>query len=143
MLIDAIRIDLSFGDGATVNHYFYGQLLEIKGDVQLAEEAYTNAIIVETQNFAAYFSRGKIRLNAGNLEPTVRDFSWTISTDPGNVEAYLERGIAIFLMEHDVLAQKDFDIYLKLAPNKKTELNKRIEEAKKQREAAKKKLASM
>lgn len=140
-IFNTVRLGFNFGDD-TISYYFYGQLLEIKGDKQLAEEAYTNAIIIEDENFAAHFNRGKIRLSDGKFEPAVRDFSWTISTEPNYAEAYLERGIAIFLMGHDLLAQKDFDIYLKFAPDKKTELNKRIVEAKKQREAEKKKQAS-
>lgn len=140
-ITDTVRLGFSFGDD-TISYHFYGQLLEIKGDTQLAEEAYTNAIIIENENSAAHFNHGEIRLKDGRYEPAIRDFSWTISNDPNNADAYLERGIAILLMGHDMLAQKDFDIYLKLAPDKKAELNKCIEEAKKQREAAKKKQPS-
>lgn len=141
-ILDILHFNIVSNDDVSIVYFFYGQLLESKSDIESAEEAYTNAIIATNDNHAAYFSRGKLRLNAGKFEPAVRDFSWTISTDPTNTDVYLERGIALFLMGHDALAQKDFDVYLTLMPDKKADLDKRIAEAKKQREAAKKKQTS-
>lgn len=142
-ITDKLRFNVIDYEDVSAVYFFYGQLLESKADVESAEEAYTTSIIAAfNTNDAAQFSRGKIRLNAGKLEPAVRDFSWTISKDPNNADAHMERGIALFLMGHDALAQKDFDVYLTLMPDKKADLDKRIAEAKKQREAAKKKQTS-
>ncbi len=117
-------------------YYFLGELLEQKGEADKAEEAYTNAIIGSQENFLAHLNRGKIRLSDGRLEPAIRDLSWTVHFEPKLAEAYAERGLAILMLNHDALAQKDFDIYLKLEPAKKAELEKRIAAVKSKRKDA-------
>ena len=76
-------------------------------------------------------------MHDGRLEPAVRDFSWVIHYEPKLAAAYANRGLAILLLNHDALAQKDFDVYLKLAPDMRAKLEKQIIAAKeKRREAA-------
>ena len=133
-------INLSAADNAEVFFYFLGNILEQKGDAAGAIEAFTNSIIAKRYDSALlYFKRGKLRLQREDFEPAVKDFSWAISQDRRNADAYLERGIAIVMLGHDALAQKDFDIYQALdkTPAAKENLAKRLAEAKKkQREKA-------
>ncbi len=127
-------------DDANLVFYFTGNLLEQKGDASGAIEAFTNAINAKpyrgSDNALFYLQRGKVLLQTEDFEPAVKDFSWTISLSRGFADAYLERGIAILMLGHDALARKDFDIYAALdkTPTAKENLNKRVAEAKKQRE---------
>ncbi len=132
---DKIYLSPSYvGDDAEVVFYYLGDLLEQKGEIADALDAFTNAIIAKGYSDEIIrFRRGRLFLRTKALEPAVRDFSWVISQNRNSAEAYLERGIAIQMLGHKELAQKDFDQYLKLtqSPDAKDNINKRIEEVKK------------
>ncbi len=134
--LDSLPITFPLDETSSVIYYFLGQLLELKGEAEQAEKAYTNAIIAAQSNFAAYLKRGQLRLSDGRLEPAIRDFSWVIHYEPKLSTAYVSRGLAILLLNHDALARKDFDLYLKLEPNMRAELEKQIAAAKQKRETA-------
>ncbi len=122
-------------DESSVIYYYYGLLSAEQGKSSAAEEAFTKALTYgrETENAGAWFERGKIRLGDKKFEPAVKDFSWAISKNRNLINAYPERGIAILMLGHDKIAQKDFDIFLKLNPEGKEILKTRIEAAKKLR----------
>jgi tetratricopeptide (TPR) repeat protein len=126
-------------DSADVVYYLLGDLYEKRGDTVAALQAFTSSIIAKKYSEGMiYYRRGKVLLKTGEFEPAVRDFSWTISGFPMFADAYLERGVAILMLGHDDLAQKDFDIYLALNPAGKEILTARIDAAKKLREEMKK-----
>lgn len=132
---------LMISDESSVIYYHYGLLLAEHKKPKEAEEAFTKALSYNYEGYKnadAWFQRGKIRLDNKNFEPAVRDFSWAISQNRNLTDAYLERGIAILMLGHDEIAQKDFDIYLAINPEGKKELTKRIAEAKKLRAELKK-----
>jgi tetratricopeptide (TPR) repeat protein len=127
----------SYDFDADVIFYFLGDLLEQKGDKKGAIEAFTNSIIGKGfQATPVYFRRGKLLLQTREFEPAVRDFSWAIYQDRAFAPAYLERGVAILMLGHEALAQKDFDAYLKLntRPEAKQEIDRRIAEEKNRKE---------
>lgn len=131
--LDRIPLILSNTTDVSALFYFFGEQLELDGQTAEAEKAYTEAIISDNSNFAAHFNRGKLLLQAGQFEPAVRDFSWTIHHEREFAPAYAERGLSLLLLNQDALAQKDFDICLKLAPEMKLALTKRIKESRQRR----------
>lgn len=119
--------------------FLLGSLQVENGNIDAAIKSFTKSLIAKGYDEAPiYFQRGKLLLKAGNFEPAVRDFSWTISERRKFADAYIERGIAIFMLGHDALAQKDFDTYLVLNPGGKDVLLKRSSEAKTRRKELKK-----
>lgn len=121
-----------YGD-AEVTYYLLGDLLEKNGDLSGAIDAFTKSIIAKSYDEGIiYMRRGKLHLKTGKFEPAVRDFSWAISMD-GFAEAFLERGIAIYMLGHDAIARKDFDKFLKKLPEGKNIYEKRLAEAEKLR----------
>lgn len=125
-------------DDAEITYHLLGNILEQQGDFIGARKAYTGSIISEKyDNAPSYFRRGKLLLAAGEFEPAIRDLSWAITSTERPVESYLERGIAIFMLGHDKLAQKDFDKYLQLEPAGKDNLASRLDAARKLREELK------
>lgn len=119
-------------------YYLMGTIQVGRGELNEAHRSFTNAIIAAPiGNSLIYFQRGKINLKLGNFEPAVRDFSWAISQQTRPIDAFLERGIAIMMLGHDELAQKDIDKYLQLIPDAKPLVDERVATAK----AARKKLA--
>lgn len=123
----------TFGDPDVI-YYLLGDFYEKAGDAANAIKSFTSSIRAKGfQNEPIYYRRGKLRLKSNEFEPAVRDFSWVIAALNKPPDAYLERGIAIFMLGHDQLAQKDFDKYLALSPQGKAVLDARLISAKKLR----------
>lgn len=118
--------------------YFLGVIHLRRGEAGEAIASFTRTLNRPLANRSGftYFYRGHARMSKHEWEPAVRDFSWAINM-LGISDAYLERGIAILMLGHDELAQKDFDQYIELHPDRREEMLARIEEAKKLREELK------
>ena len=133
------KIDIStlFGRNGIVDH-FLGVIHLRRGETGEAIASFTRTLNrpMAYRSGFTYFFRGHARMLKHEWEPAVRDFSWAISNSR-IADAYLERGIAILMLGHDKLAQKDFDKYLELHPDRREEMTARIEEAKKLREELK------
>lgn len=127
-------------DDAEVFYFILGDLYEKRGDTALAMKAFTDSIIAKGYSAGnIYYRRGLLQMKASDWEPAIRDFSWAISEMRGiPIGVFAERGIAILMLGHDELAQKDFDKYLAIYPDGKEALVKRIETAKKEREELRK-----
>lgn len=118
---------------STVIYYVLARLLIDQDDRTGAEQTLTKALnygFMANDSAAVWYLRGKLRLEAQKFEPAVRDLSWAISKRPNYGPAYLERGIALLLLGHDELAQKDFDQFIKISPNENKQLQSRIATAK-------------
>ena len=81
----------------------------------------------------AYQGRGVARTDLNDLEAAIVDFSRALELDPELLNAYLNRGLVLLLQGKDSEAEKDFARVLTLKPEAKTELERRIELAKRLR----------
>jgi tetratricopeptide (TPR) repeat protein len=101
-----------------------------KKEFEKALATVEKGIRIDEKDFYAREVRGRIRLNTGNYQGAIDDLNAAIKAMPNMFSAYLERGIAYFLLGNGAEAQKDFDKYLQMFPNGKTNLERRLEEAK-------------
>jgi tetratricopeptide (TPR) repeat protein len=76
-------------------------------------------------------------MKKGEMQRAIQDFTRAIEHNPDLVWAYLNRGLAQLFLGNDEVAQKDFDICLKLKPEVRGELEDKIELAKRLRQATK------
>jgi tetratricopeptide (TPR) repeat protein len=101
-----------------------------KKDFEKALATVEKGIKIDEKDFYAREVRGRIRVNTGNYQGAIDDLNASIKAMPSMSSAYLERGLAYFLLGSETEAQKDFDKYLQMFPNGKTNLERRLEEAK-------------
>ena len=69
-------------------------------------------------------------MSKGNLEKAIEDFSHAIKIAPRVAPSYMNRGLALLVMGRDAEAQKDFDKCWELEPDRKSDVEERIEIAK-------------
>jgi tetratricopeptide (TPR) repeat protein len=105
-------------------------IYERKKNYDKASELVEKALKIDSQEFPAYETRGKIKIHAGDFQGAIKDLNTAIQLMPNIPSMFLERGIAKLLAGNEAEAQTDFDKYLKLFPNGKANLDKRIAEVK-------------
>ncbi len=98
---------------------FYNRawLYAYKGDAQMAEKDYTQALDLNTQYEDAYYNRGLEYVKMKKFELAVSDFTQAIKLNPRAVDAYCNRGNAKFQMGKIDLALRDLTAALKINPN--------------------------
>ncbi len=108
------------------------KLYDTRGDHELALATVEKGIAIDPSDFYGYSTRGVIKTSLRNYASAIADLDLAIKAMPVNAIMYLDRGIAYLLSGKEAEAQKDFDQYLKMYPNGKANLDKRIAEATKQ-----------
>ncbi len=88
-----------------------------KGDAQMAEKDYSQALALNAQYEDAYYNRGLAYVNMKKYQQAVADFSQAIRLNPRAVDAYCNRGSAKFQMGKIDLALRDLTAALKINPN--------------------------
>lgn len=107
------------------------KLYDKRGDHELALVTVEKGIAIDPSDFYGYGTRGTIKTSLHNYAGAIADLNLAIKAMPADGIMYLDRGIAYLLSGKEAEAQKDFDQYLKMYPNGKANLDKRIEEARK------------
>lgn len=123
---------------AALAYAHLARLYEKRGDFEKALETVEKGIRLDPTDKHGIGSRGKIKASMKNYDGAVVDLSIAIKAMPSLPHNYLERGIVYLMMNRDQDAEKDFARYLELmsVPAAKMNLEKRIAEAKKKREAS-------
>lgn len=114
----------------------YGQLglmYEKQNNFDEALAAFDKALKIDASERNSLIKRGKVLLQKGRYEDAISDFNRAMKVIPLDADIYAQRGTAYLMLGKDDAAQKDFDKYLQLAPAKKSELEKRIADAKEKR----------
>jgi tetratricopeptide (TPR) repeat protein len=97
--------------------YNRGWLYEYKGNLEMAEKDYSEAIALDKNHKEAYYNRGLIFVKMGKFEGAIKDFSEVIRLDPKFVDAYCNRGNAYLQLKKPDRSIKDYDTALQLRPN--------------------------
>jgi tetratricopeptide (TPR) repeat protein len=97
--------------------YNRGWLHAYKGNPQMAEKDYTQAIGIDTKHADAYYNRGLAYVRMEKYELAVADFTQAIKLNPYAVDAFCNRGNAKFQMGKIDLALRDLTAALKINPN--------------------------
>ena len=133
---EKMYFDTFVTDNSELVFFLLGQLYAGKNDIDRAIMAYSAGLAsnsLTSENGRIRFERGKLYLLSGNFEAAVRDFSWAISKKKKVAEAYVERAVALTMMNRDDLAKKDLDVYKSMMPNNASVADKRISEARQNR----------
>jgi tetratricopeptide (TPR) repeat protein len=88
-----------------------------KGDAQMAEKDYTQALTLNTKYEDAYYNRGLAYVKMKKYREAVADFSQAIKLNPRAEDAYCNRGNAKFQMGKIDLALRDLTAALRINPN--------------------------
>ena len=104
-----------------------------QGDQDGAIADYSKVIELDPKSPFAHFNRGTARYQKGDNEGAIADFTKAIEIDSEKSAAYMNRGIAYLTKGNDAAAQKDFELFLKLKPDSKLELEERIKMTKSKR----------
>lgn len=97
--------------------YNRGWLYEHKGDLDMAEKDYTEAIALDKNHKEAYYNRGLIFAKKGKPEDAIRDFSEVLRLDPKSADAYCNRGNAYLQIKKADQSIKDYDAALRIRPD--------------------------
>lgn len=111
-------------------YFNLAQLYEKQKNYEKALETVEKGLRLSANDFYGYETRGKIKLSAGDYAGAVADLGKSIKMMPNMGSKYLDRGIAYLMLGKNAEAQADFDRYLQIFPQGKTNLEKRIAEAK-------------
>lgn len=108
---------ISLGSKDADAFYNRGYLHANKGDPQMAEKDYTQAIAINKENADAYYNRGLAYVQMKRYQEAVADFTQAINLNPRDVDAFCNRGNAKFQMGKVDLALRDLTSALKINPN--------------------------
>jgi len=95
--------------------YNRGWLYEYKGDLQMAEKDYSQAIKLNSKHADAYYNRALLFAKMKKFEEAVKDFSATIKLEPNAVDAYCNKGNANLQLGNTDLALEDYNAGLKIS----------------------------
>ena len=104
-----------------------------KGDLDNAIGDFNVAVEKSPGLVYPYALRAKAKFIKRDFDGSIADFGMVIKLDPKSSNAHLGRGLALLSIGKDMEAQKDFDKFLELAPDKKAELEESIAKIKRQR----------
>jgi tetratricopeptide (TPR) repeat protein len=120
-------------DPSAANYNGRGLARFLKGDLDGAVKDLSAAIEKSPASVDLYMVRAKARYIKKDWDGTIADYSMSIKLNPKFPAAYAGRGLALLMNGKDVEAQKDFDKFLEIAPDKKVMLEDLIKEAKRER----------
>lgn len=90
-----------------------------KGNFDKAIADLDVAIEKSTEPVALYNVRAQAKFRKKDWDAAVIDYSTAIKLDPKLPDAYFYRGLTLLNQGKDIEAQRDFDKFLELAPDKK------------------------
>jgi tetratricopeptide (TPR) repeat protein len=105
----------------------------LKGNFDKAIADLDVAIEKSSEPFALYNLRAQAKFRKKDWGAAIIDYSTAIKLDPKFPDAYFYRGLTLLNQGKDMEAQRDFDKFLELAPDKKAFLEKWVEKTKRER----------
>lgn len=87
-----------------------------QGDFVAAITTLDQLILRDPQNQSAYNMRGIAKLELGETNDAIEDFTASVNLDSGNYKAYYNRGNAFYRSGQFVDAVEDYDLALRLEP---------------------------
>jgi tetratricopeptide (TPR) repeat protein len=114
---------------------FRGMIQLQKGDLDKAIADFNISIEKSPSGVNSHALKGVAHFRKGDFDAAIVDYNDCIKLDPKTPDAYLNRALALLSTNKDLEAQKDFDRYLQLAPDKKAEMEKAIQAVKQKRDA--------
>jgi tetratricopeptide (TPR) repeat protein len=108
---------INLGSKDAIAFYNRGWIHSYKGDPQMAEKDYTQAIDINNQYADAYYNRGLMYVKMKKYRLAVADFTQAIKFNPRAADAYCNRGNAKFQLGNIDLALRDLTAALKINPN--------------------------
>lgn len=141
----AARIALGDHDGAlldleralSINHKLVevynnrGYLLIEREDFAKAIENFDRAIELKPTMASAHQGRGITFMKQGRFDLAVRDFTSTLKLNPGKADVYGNRALALMMLGREQEALTDLQKCIELDPELKTDIEERMEIAKK------------
>ena len=107
------------------NYFLLGNKYENENQYEKAINAYTNAIIFDSNFANAYFNRGFIHSKIGQRKEAIRDYAKAIELDPNDAMAYHNRGNTYYYMGKYEKAIRDYTKVIKLNPDDTAAYNNR------------------
>lgn len=104
-----------------------------KGDLDKAIGDFNVAVEKSPDSVDSYQLRAKVKFIKKDFDGSIADYGMVIKLNPKSSNAYLGRGLALLSIGKDVEAQKDFDKFLELDPDKRAELEDLIAKIKRER----------
>lgn len=104
-----------------------------KGNFDKAIDDLNVAIEKSSEPVKLYNLRAQAKFRKKDWGAAIVDYSMAIKLDPKFPDAYFYRGLTLLNQGKDMEAQKDFDKFLELAPDKKAFLEKWVEKTKRER----------
>jgi tetratricopeptide (TPR) repeat protein len=88
-----------------------------QGNLQEAENLYTQVIALNNKDADAYYNRGLIRMQTNQYDLSVKDFTTALELNSKFFEAYCNRGNAHYRAGRSDLAINDYGVALQLKPD--------------------------
>ena len=104
-----------------------------KGNWDKAIDDLNVAIEKSSEPVKLYNLRAQAKFRKKDWGAAIVDYDAAIKLDPRFPDAYFYRGLTLLNRGKDIEAQKDFDKFLELAPDKKAFLEKWVEKTKRER----------
>ena len=104
-----------------------GYVLLDKKDFAGAIVDFSRALQLKPSLVSAHHARGTAFMKQGRMEPAVVDFSSALKLDPGMASAYGNRGLALIMLGKENEARQDLEKCIELRPELKTDLDRRVE----------------
>ncbi len=105
---DKLRAELAFQRG---------NFLVMVGQLDMATQAYSDSIELNSRYANAYNNRGRTYADKGDLDNAIRDFDKAIELDSNNAVAYNNRGGAYFIKDELDNALEDFTNAIAIKPD--------------------------
>ncbi len=104
----AVRLQRD-SESPRLGHVLMGDILWGRDDMAGAIGEYSKAIDSEKRDATAYSSRGRCRLDQGDIDAAIADYSTAIEVEPRMVAAFRGRAQAYRLRGEEEKARKDID----------------------------------
>ena len=98
-----LRAVLDKDKSSATSHTLMGYTHYVKGDLDAAEEAYTDAINESPRFIDPYFLRAELRQDIDNYNGALKDYNQVVYLDSTKADAYFKQGVLLyyFLNEPD------------------------------------------
>ena len=109
-------------------YYTRGIASSEKGEVELAIEDYTEAIVLDPKFAEAYYQRGLAYAKNGELDKAIEDYTTAIELKPNHADAYYNRGGAFLRLGEQNKAKADLETARNLGSDALTALDKILQD---------------
>jgi lipoprotein NlpI len=82
-----------------------------QADYRSADKSLTSILAIQPKLSNAFYYRGRVRFQAGEIKDSVADFDQHVSLSPGVKSRQWERGISLYYLEKYGQGAKQFEIY--------------------------------